>query len=200
MYELVAITGAGISKASGIPTFEEMGNLRDKLTRDYFNSHTKKFYEGLLKMKETIDKAKPNRAHLALAEHNIPVITMNIDGLHKKAGSQVLYEVHGNLEHVTCNKCNKTFDFYQVRNSINCNKCGSLLQSNVVLYGDMIRHYNKAIELIAASKEILVIGTSFYTSTVNDFVYRAKQSDIRVSLINKSAETDVAKFLENHEK
>lgn len=82
MYDLVAITGAGISKASGIPTFEDMGDLRNKLTRSYFNSHPEEFYQGLLAMKETIDRAEPNPAHLALVEYNIPVITMNIDGLH----------------------------------------------------------------------------------------------------------------------
>ncbi|HZK33942.1 MAG TPA: Sir2 family NAD-dependent protein deacetylase [Bacillota bacterium] len=197
MYELVAITGAGISQASGIPTFEEMGDLRDKLSRDYFNSHTQDFYTGLLQMKETIDKAEPNPGHLALAEHDVPVITMNIDGLHKKAGTQLLLEVHGNLEHVICHKCDKNFDFYQVRESINCRECASLLQTNVVLYGDMIRYFQEAMDLIGASKEVLVVGTSFYTSTVNQLVQRAKLADIKVNIINESAETRVAEFLES---
>lgn len=199
MYDLVAITGAGISKASGIPTFEEMGDLRSKLSRDYFNAHPQEFYDGLLKMKETIDRARPNPAHLALAEHDIPVVTMNIDGLHKKAGSRIVLEVHGNLEQVLCWKCDERFDFYVIRDSICCPRCGDLLQPDVVLYGDMIRYYTDAIDLIGGSREVLVVGTSFYTSTVNEFVYRARLAGKKISIINQSAETEVAKFLKRFE-
>ncbi len=199
MYDLVAITGAGISKASGIPTFEEMGDLRSKLSRDYFNAHPQEFYDGLLKMKETIDRARPNPAHLALAEHDIPVVTMNIDGLHKKAGSRIVLEVHGNLEQVICWKCDERFDFYVIRDSICCPRCGDLLQPDVVLYGDMIRYYTDAIDLIGGSREVLVVGTSFYTSTVNEFVYRARLAGKKISIINQSAETEVAKFLKRFE-
>lgn len=195
MYDLVAITGAGISKASGIPTFEDMGDLRNKLTRSYFNSHPEEFYQGLLAMKETIDRAEPNPAHLALVEYNIPVITMNIDGLHTRAGSKDLIEVHGNLDFVSCSKCKNTYDFYQIRESIKCSKCGRILESNVVLYGDMIKDFREAIKMVDGSKHILVVGTSFYTSTVNDLVYRAKLLDIGVDVINQSAETELSKYL-----
>ena len=88
MLDLIAITGAGISKASGIPTFDEMGDLREKLSRDYFRAHPKDFYEIILDMKRNIDRAQPNAAHRALAEYRVPVITMNIDGLHTRAGSE----------------------------------------------------------------------------------------------------------------
>ncbi|HOB19872.1 MAG TPA: Sir2 family NAD-dependent protein deacetylase [Candidatus Atribacteria bacterium] len=196
MHDLIAITGAGISKASGIPTFEEMVDLRSRLSRDYFNAHPGEFYDGLLKMKETIDRARPNPAHLALAEHGIPVVTMNIDGLHSKAGSRLVLEVHGNLEQVICRKCDERFDFYVIRDSIYCSRCGELLQPDVVLYGDMIRYYADAIDLIGSSREVLVVGTSFYTSTVNEFVYRARLAGKKISIINQSAETEVAKFLE----
>lgn len=196
MYDLVAITGAGISKASGIPTFEEMGDLRSKLSRDYFNAHPQEFFDGLLKMKETIDRAEPNPAHLALAVNDIPVVTMNIDGLHKKAGSKIVLEVHGNMEQVLCDKCDVKFDFYEIRSTIHCSRCGELLQPDVVLYGDMIRYYTDAIDLIGSSREVLVVGTSFYTSTVNEFVYRARLAGKKISIINQSAETEVAKFLD----
>jgi len=173
-----------------------MGDLRSRLSRDYFNAHPGEFYDGLLKMKETIDRARPNPAHLALAEHGIPVVTMNIDGLHSKAGSRLVLEVHGNLEQVICRKCDERFDFYVIRDSIYCSRCGELLQPDVVLYGDMIRYYADAIDLIGSSREVLVVGTSFYTSTVNEFVYRARLAGKKISIINQSAETEVAKFLE----
>ena len=85
---IVAFTGAGISKASGIPTFQDMDGIREKLSIDYFMSNTRDFYDVLLGMKKNIDKASPNPAHIAIAEYDLPVVTMNIDGLHKKAGSK----------------------------------------------------------------------------------------------------------------
>jgi len=198
MRDIVAITGAGISKASGIPTFEEMGDLRNKLSRDYFNNHPEDFYEALLNMKMFIDKAEPNPAHLALAEYRIPIITMNIDGLHKKAGSKEVLEVHGNLEYLLCKRCKDIYDFHTAEQSIYCPKCGEIYEPNVVLYGDSIRSYFEAIELVESCKRVLVIGTSFYTSTVNDFVLRAKMADIQIDIINKDAETEVPKYILNY--
>lgn len=197
MYDLVAVTGAGISKASGVPTFEEMGDLREKLSRGYFEGHPNEFYDVLLTMKKNIDNAIPNPAHSALVEYKIPVITMNIDGLHGMAGSENVLEVHGNLKHVLCNKCDKIYDFDIIRESICCPQCNELLQPNVVLYGDSIRNYYDAINLIGSSKQVLVVGTSFYTSTVNDFVNSAKNAGIKVSVINQNAEEEVKKFLKS---
>ena len=97
MLDLVAITGAGISRASGIPTFVEMGDLREKLSRDYFRAQPEKFYEIILDIKRTVDRAQPNPAHRALAEYGVPVITMNIDGLHTRAGSERCWRSTGAL-------------------------------------------------------------------------------------------------------
>ena len=124
MLDLIAITGAGISKASGIPTFDEMGDLREKLSRDYFRAHPKDFYEIILDMKRNIDRAQPNAAHRALAEYRVPVITMNIDGLHTRAGSEGVLEVHGNLDYVECERCNTSHGYNEVDESIYCNGCG----------------------------------------------------------------------------
>lgn len=195
--KLVALTGAGISKPSGIPTFEEMGDLRQKLSRDYFESNPENFYNILLKMKEKIDSAIPNPAHIALAKYDIPIITMNIDGLHKKALSKNVIEIHGNLEYVQCKKCKKTFDFNIVKKRIYCDECESLLQPNVVLYGDMIPLYLNAVELIATADELLVIGTSFYTSTSSDLVYIARNAGTKVTIMNEKAEEKVPEYLKN---
>lgn len=197
MKDIVAITGAGISKASGIPTFEEMGDLRDKLTRDYFSENTKEFYKALLNMKKTVEKAEPNAAHIALAEYEVPIITMNVDGLHKKAGSKNVLEVHGNLDYVICNKCRTNHDFHVVEKSIYCEKCGEVYEPNVVLYGDKIRNYFEAIDLICSCKRVLVVGTSFYTSTVNDFVNRAHMDGLEIHIINKDSEKEVPRYLKS---
>lgn len=195
MHRIVAFTGAGISKASGVPTFEELGDLRDKLSRRYFSSNPIEFFKLLLEMKKTIDRASPNPAHIALAEYNIPIITMNIDGLHKKAGSKELMEIHGNLEYVFCPKCDTQHSYEIVEQSMYCNKCNKLLQPNVVLYGDSLPFYLESIDLVGSADELLVIGTSFYTSTASEMVYRAQRAGIKVTLINERAEEKVKEYL-----
>lgn len=194
---LVALTGAGISKASGIPTFTEMGDLREKLSRTYFKNNPKDFYEILLRMKNLIDDAKPNPAHRALSKYDVPIVTMNIDGLHKKAGSKNVIEIHGNLEYVKCPCCNKLYDFNVVKDSIYCKSCNVLLEPNVVLYGDNIPLYFNAVNLIGSADELLVIGTSFYTSTALELSDRARYSGIKVTIINENAEVNVPKYLDN---
>lgn len=195
MSKIVAFTGAGISKASGVPTFIELGDLRNKLSRDYFEDNTYDFYKLLAEMKKICDNAKPNPAHLALAQYNIPVITMNIDGLHQRAGSKDLIEIHGNLNNVICCNCKTSYEFRVIEDSIYCKLCNALLEPNVVLYGDSIPRYFDALELIGATEELLVVGTSFYTSTASDFVSIAKRAGIKVTIINDEAEIQVPIYL-----
>ena len=94
--KIIAFTGAGISKQSNIPTFMERPDIREKLFRDYANTHHEEYNEVIRQLKANMNGAKPNDAHYALAQYHIPVITMNIDGLHKLAGSDAL-EMHGGL-------------------------------------------------------------------------------------------------------
>lgn len=195
MHRLVAFTGAGISKASGIPTFEELGDLRIKLSREYFNRNPLDFYKILMDMRRLSEKAIPNPAHLILAKYNIPIVTMNIDGLHRKAGSKGVLEVHGNLDYVFCKKCKSRFSFTIVEESIHCCKCNELLRPNVVLYGDNIPLYFNAIDVMGDTDELLVIGTSFYTSTAYDLVDRVKRAGIKITTINNNAEKEVPKLL-----
>lgn len=198
MAKIVAITGAGISKASGIPTFEEMGDIRDKLSRDYFQTCPKDFYETLLCLQEKTQLARPNAAHIALAEFEVPIVTMNIDGLHQKAGSSNVVEIHGNLGRVFCDLCNLNFDFSIVKEDINCRKCGEVLEPNIVLYGDLIPQFHEALDIIGNTERLLVVGTSFYTSTVCELVDWAKFSNIPVDIINDNSETKVREYLKKY--
>lgn len=193
---VVAITGAGISAASNVPTFADMGDVRDKLTREFFQCHPQKLFDILLNMKDVTDRAEPNDAHMALTQYQVPVITMNIDSLHTRAGSRKVLEVHGHLRKVYCPSCQQNYDFGVIRQSINCQHCGSIFQPRVVLYGDMIRHYVKALDWIGQADNVLVVGTSFLTSTVNEFVAYAKHAGMGVSIINEKAETHVRQFLQ----
>lgn len=195
MKRIVVFTGAGISKASGIPTFQDMEGVRDKLEINYFRENPAEVYKALFDMKYRIERAAPNPAHMAIAEYNLPVVTMNIDGLHLRAGSKQLVEIHGNLEHVICTKCKKEFEFQQAEKSIYCSSCNGLLRPDIVLYGEMIPKYLDAIELIESAEELLVVGTSFYTSTATELVSRAKWIGAKVKIINENAETEVPIYL-----
>lgn len=169
---IVAFTGAGISKPSGIPTFMEQGDLRDKLERGYATRHPEKFQVIMDGLKATCAQAEPNDAHMALAEYKIPVITMNIDGLHERAGSEIVLPVHGTLE-----------------------------QDNVVLYGDMAPNYSEAIDWVSTLNPndiLLIVGTSFYTLFSSQIKIIAQLHSVRIEIINENAEIEVRKFLEAH--
>ena len=81
--KIIAFTGAGISKQSHIPTFMERPDVREKLFRSYAKRHPEEYNEVIQQLKANMNGAKPNDAHLVLAEYKIPIITMNIDGLQK---------------------------------------------------------------------------------------------------------------------
>ncbi|WP_432409315.1 SIR2 family NAD-dependent protein deacylase [Wukongibacter sp. M2B1] len=196
MKRLVAFTGAGISRDSGIPTFVELGDLREKLSRSYFNSYPEDFYNILKEFRGKIKAAEPNAAQRAIARFDIPVITMNIDSLHSKAGSEKVLEIHGNLTYVFCPQCNKEYDFDEVYNSIYCPDCDKILEPNVVLYGDMIPGYEEAMKIIDSADALLVVGTSFYTSTAGFVVERAKSIGLEVNIINEDAKVAVPEYIE----
>lgn len=170
---IIAFTGAGISKASGIPTFDEQGDLRNKLDRYFANHHRKEFNKVMQQLIDTCSAAEPNDAHKALAEYNIPVITMNIDSLHTRAGSQNVVEVHGNAE-----------------------------KKNVVLYGDPAPKYVEALDIVdrmGINDILLIVGTSFYTSISSQIKNTADSNWTKVVIINDDAEHQVRKFLEENQ-
>lgn len=170
---IIAFTGAGISKASGIPTFDEMGDLREKLERNFATRHKDEFNSIMAQLSATCEQAEPNDAHMALAEYGIPVITMNIDSLHARAGSKNILEVHG-----------------------------SLRENNVVLYGDSAPLYTEALDWVdrLGNKDtILIIGTSFYTAFSSQVKRTADINDVNIVMINADAEHEVRKYLEEHQ-
>lgn len=193
MKRLVVFTGAGVSKESGIPTFEEL-DIRDKLSRDYFLSNPEDFYRTSLIMYKTIKNAEPNAAHLAIAEYDLPVVTMNIDMLHKRAGSKHVVELHGSLEEVHCRVCRRYLPFDEVEKSIRCD-CGRVYDHDVVLYGDSIPRLEEAYDTVDGAKELLVIGTSMVTSTSSYIIYYAKGQGAKITMINDNAATKVPEYL-----
>jgi NAD-dependent deacetylase len=151
----------------------------------------------MLKLKAACDKAAPNAAHVALAEHGVPVITMNIDGLHRRAGTTDLIEIHGSIDSVHCKQCSKTYPFTQVEIGCRCPVCGGLLLHDVVLYEDQIPRLYEALGRVEGEGTLLVIGTSFYTSTASYVVEHARAQGREIIIINARAEIEVPKYLLN---
>lgn len=176
---LVFLGGAGVSVASGIPDFRSPQGLYSKkradgrsyeelLSHEYFFEDPKGFYEFYWAAMVN-PSAKPNKAHLALAEyekrgHPIAVVTQNIDGLHQKAGSSEVYEIHGSTQRYHCLKCHTFYDLDSLTPSglPICPHCGGLIKPDVVLYGEGLPEDDVfgALERIQKARVMIVGGTS----------------------------------------
>lgn len=149
---VVFLGGAGLSVASGIPDFRSPNGLYNKkredgmryedlLSSDYFFSSPKGFYDFYWE-EMVCPSAKPNKAHLALAEyekhHSLAILTQNIDGLHQLAGSKEVYEIHGSVQRYHCLKCHKPYMLEDIPHQgvPACPVCGGIIKPDVVLYGE----------------------------------------------------------------
>jgi NAD-dependent deacetylase len=178
---VMVLTGAGISTESGVPDFRSPGGIWSKfdasiMTRDKLYEDPEGFYRQaapMLDFFEEIRKASPNQAHYVLAEmekENIisGIITQNIDGLHLKAGSEKVYEVHGNLREGHCISCSEKISFDFLAGKVKsgsippvCDSCGGILRPDVVLFGDELPNcFIKAAEEVKKSDVLLVVGSS----------------------------------------
>lgn len=178
--KIIAFTGAGISKQSNIPTFMERPDVREKLFRSYAKKHPKEYNEVIKQMKANMNGALPNDAHIALFEYGIDIITMNIDGLHQKAGSYAL-ELHGGLPD------DDEMDYAYA------------LYNKPVLYGDRAPNYSKAYEMVMELKKndiFLVIGCSYHTAIACDLREVAKRKGATIIEIQEDAAKNVRIVLE----
>lgn len=174
--KIVFLGGAGVSTSSGIPDFRSPDGIYHAkkrygvsvetiLSHDYFLKETEKFYDFYWD-KMVYPDAKPNKAHLALAEYErsggkITVVTQNIDGLHQDAGSKNVYELHGTTKSYHCMDCHKHYGLDEI-NHIGvpkCPTCGGLIKPDVVLYGEMLPEEALYASIDAISKaDVLVVG------------------------------------------
>ena len=146
--------GAGVSTESGIPDFRGVDGLYRQtydypperyLSHEFFFSHTAEFYRFYRDKMLPLD-AQPSGAHRFLAYleqsgRDIAVITQNIDGLHQKAGSKRVYELHGSIYRNHCLRCGLSAAPEQIRDSEGlprCTSCGGLIKPDVVLYGELL--------------------------------------------------------------
>ena len=169
--------GAGVSTESGIPDFRSQDGLyRQKykypperiLSHTFFLEHTEEFYE-FYREKMLCPDAQPNAAHIALAKLEeagvlAAVITQNIDGLHQKAGSREVLELHGSVLRNHCLRCGKFYGVEAVAESTGIPRCtcGGVIKPDVVLYEESLDEQvmEKALDYIAGADVLIIGGTS----------------------------------------
>lgn len=182
----VVLTGAGISTESGIPDFRSPGGLWSKIDPMYaFSAETfiyrpEVFYKTGLPHLAAITSAKPNRAHEVLAGLERAglvscVITQNVDGLHQRAGSTRVLEVHGHLRSATCMRCGSKVTWDQLLDKVfagqvppRCNDCRGVFKPDCVFFGDsMTADFTGAAGEASTSELLLVVGSSLEVAPVN---------------------------------
>ncbi len=204
---IVFFGGAGVSTESGIPDFRSPSGLyhakqvygyppETMLSHTFYERHKKDFFRYY---KENLihTDAEPNDAHKALAglekEGKLrAVVTQNIDGLHQKAGSRVVYELHGSVLRNYCENCGKFYDVDYVMDEKNCRDgipyctCGGVVKPDVVLYEEPLDAgvMDGAIRAIEKADVLIIGGTSLNVYPAAGLIHYFRGSHI--VLINKS--------------
>jgi len=188
--KIVFVTGAGISQESGIPTFRGTDGLWRKYdpmqlaTIDAFYDDPKLVWEWYEDRRKNILNAQPNPGHFAIAGlekyKEVIVLTQNIDGLHQRAGSTNVLELHGSIIRIKCTKC----DFNdEIQSSFEhlppkCSKCGNILRPDVVWFGEPLPQdiWQKAINHANSCDAMIIAGTSLVVSPANTLPLYAKKN------------------------
>ena len=174
---IVFFGGAGVSTESGIPDFRSVDGLYHQkfkyppetmLSHTFYETHTEEFYDFYRAKMLALD-AQPNAAHKKLAQWEqegklLAVVTQNIDGLHQKAGSKKVYELHGSVYRNRCTRCGKKYPPEFIRDSAGVPRCscGGLIKPEVVLYEEGLDDacVEGAIRAISDADMLIVGGTS----------------------------------------
>jgi len=196
---IVFMTGAGISVPSGIPDFRSASGLYSEtiynvspetiLSHTYFMRYPEKFYDYYRNKMLYLD-AEPNIAHQTIAKmKNVKaVITQNIDGLHQKAGSPVVIELHGSVHRNYCMKCGKFYPVETIAYNEGVPKCecGGIIKPGVVLYEELLdeKAISDAIYHIRNADLLIVVGTSLLVNPAASLIYYFKGENLVI--INKS--------------
>ena len=199
---IVFFGGAGVSTESGIKDFRSVDGLyRQKfkyppetmLSHTFFETHTEEFYD-FYRSKMLAPDAQPNSAHRKLAQWEREgklkaVITQNIDGLHQKAGSREVLELHGSVLRNYCRRCGKFYGVEAVAASTGIPRCacGGIIKPDVVLYEESLDEavMEKALQYIANADVLIIGGTSLVVYPAAGLVRYYRGSKLVV--INKDA-------------
>lgn len=197
---IVALTGAGMSTESGIPDFRSANglwsrsmSLAEVVSIDYFRRDPEAFWQAfrdIFRIK-LIGDYRPNAGHQFLAEleqqgKRVTVLTQNIDGLHARAGSSRVLELHGSLLTASCPGCGTThaLDYILHHPLPICRLCHDVLKPDVVLYGEAVPLIDLAFDAALQADLLLVLGSSLEVSPVNLIPLEAAQAGVATALIN----------------
>ncbi len=196
---IAVLTGAGISADSGVPTFRGTDGLwqnyraEDLATPEAFERDPRLVWEWYNWRRELIATKEPNQAHLALAQleaqgREFWLITQNVDGLHRTAGSRRISEIHGNIWMVRCTGCNAVTENHHIPIPILpiCSTCGRVLRPHIVWFGESLdpSDLRRCDESLRACDLLLVIGTSGVVYPAAGFASIAKAAGATVVEIN----------------
>lgn len=198
---VAALTGAGISAESGIPTFRGAGGLwrnfrpEDLATPQAFRRDPKLVWEWYDWRRGLIAQAKPNLGHYALAEleqklgDRFVLITQNVDGLHNRAGSQRVLKLHGDIWWTLCTSCDDVQSDYRVplpELPPRCQKCGGMLRPGVVWFGEPLpaRTWEQAEEAVRSCEVLIVAGTSAVVYPAASLAPLAQRHGARIIEVN----------------
>ena len=201
---IVFFGGAGVSTASGIPDFRSSDGLysmklnkkfspEEAVSHSFFVNYPEEFYD-FYKTHLIYTDAKPNKCHEALYELEKmgklkAIVTQNIDGLHQKAGSSKVYELHGSVLRNYCVKCRAFYDEKYVVPSKGipvCEKCGGIVKPDVVLYEEGLDEsvISGAVSAISAADTLIIGGTSLVVYPAAGLIRYFRGNNL--ILINKS--------------
>jgi NAD-dependent deacetylase len=198
-HNVVVLTGAGISADSGIPTFRGTDGMwrnfraEDLATPDAFARDPRLVWEWYGWRRELISTKQPNAAHEAVAEmerqhSQFWLITQNVDGLHRAAGSRNLSEIHGNIWRVRCTECQRVVDNHDVPIQIlpRCADCQGLLRPHIVWFGESLAEEDlrQSYAALRSCDLCLIIGTSGLVYPAAGFASIAKDAGAFIADIN----------------
>lgn len=214
------VTGAGISADSGLPTYRGIGGLyNDRHTEEgipieqalsgpFFEEHPEITWRYLLQIEEACRDAKPNRGHEVIARleqriERVCVLTQNVDGLHRAAGSTCVIDIHGDMHEILCTRCDcrqTVKDYAGLEPLPLCPECGAVLRPDVVLFEELLP-VHKVEKLLEEQRRgfdiVFSIGTSSLFPYISEPVYQARALGIPTVEINPGA-TDVSSLVDHH--
>lgn len=199
----VALTGAGVSTASGIPDFRSAGGLYSKISPqtfeiEFFLSNPADYYKIAIEHIHPLADKTPNPTHIMLARLEQAdllkaLITQNIDRLHTKAGSKNVIEFHGNVVDFYCIQCETPSSRAEVDTQIRsdgvpkCPRCGGLIRPGIVFFGDLIPFdaLQKAREYTRQADVFIVLGSSLEVNPAASLALDAHRAGVKLIIVNR---------------
>ena len=199
---LAVLSGAGMSAESGVPTFRDaqtgLWSRFDPMqlaSPEGFRADPPLVWRWYAWRRGLVADARPNAGHLALAQaagrfESLRIVTQNVDGLHQRAGSREVIEVHGNILRSRClGECGVRYEHPQdlpAGEPPRCPGCGSWLRPDVVWFGEMLdpAHLHAAEAAVTGAEVLLVVGTSGLVYPAAGLPRQARRAGVRVIIVN----------------